>query len=179
MVLTRALGERWDDVNAAHVALIRRGRRRPSAGPSSGPRATPCSPHSGRPAPRSPPRSPPSARSQAHAWPEDATIRVRMGVHSGEAHRAGDDYGGFEVSRAARVAAVGHGGQIVLSGADLRRSIADDLPAGTTARDLGLFVLKDVPATRAAVPARRPGPAGRVPAAPRRPDDGRQSRADG
>ena len=81
---------------------------------------------------------------QAHDWPEDATIRVRMGVHSGEAHRAGDDYGGIEVSRAARVAAVGHGGQIVLSGPTYELT-ADDLPAGTTARDLGLFVLKDVP----------------------------------
>ena len=67
-----------------------------------------------------------------------------MGIHSGEAHRAGDDYGGIEVSRAARVAAVGHGGQIVLSGPTYELT-ADDLPAGATARDLGLFVLKDVP----------------------------------
>ena len=42
-------------------------------------------------------------------------VRVRMGLHSGEAHLAGDDYGGFEVNRAARIAAAGHGGQVVLS----------------------------------------------------------------
>ena len=82
---------------------------------------------------------------QAHAWPEDATIRVRMGLHSGEAHLAGDDYGGIEVSRAARVAAVGHGGQIVLSGPDLRahrrRPAGRRRPPATSA----VYVLKDVP----------------------------------
>ena len=51
----------------------------------------------------------------AHAWPPGAAIRVRMALHSGEAHRAGDDYGGFEVNRAARIAGAGHGGQIILS----------------------------------------------------------------
>ena len=77
-------------------------------------------------------------------WPDAAPLRVRMGVHTGDAHLAGDDYGGFDVNRAARIAAVGHGGQIVLSGptADL---VADALPAGTSLRELGRFVLKDVP----------------------------------
>jgi class 3 adenylate cyclase len=51
----------------------------------------------------------------ADPWPDDAPVRVRMGLHSGEPHLAGDDYGGFEVNRAARVAAAGHGGQIILS----------------------------------------------------------------
>ena len=39
--------------------------------------------------------------------PADVDVRVRMGLHSGEAHLAGDDYGGFDVNRAARVAAAG------------------------------------------------------------------------
>jgi predicted ATPase/class 3 adenylate cyclase len=77
-------------------------------------------------------------------WPDAVEIRARMGIHSGEAHRAGDDYGGFEVNRAARIAATGHGGQIVLSGATYGLA-ADDLPAGVEARDLGTYVLRDVP----------------------------------
>ena len=79
-----------------------------------------------------------------HPWPDDGPIRVRMGLHSGEAHLSGDDYGGVEVSRAARIAAVGHGGQIVLSGPTYELA-ADALPAGVTARDLGTYVLRDVP----------------------------------
>ena len=59
----------------------------------------------------------------------EAPIRVRVGLHTGEAHLAGDDYGGFEVNRAARVAAVGHGGQVVVSEAT-RSLIEDELPAG-------------------------------------------------
>jgi predicted ATPase/class 3 adenylate cyclase len=79
-----------------------------------------------------------------HPWPDDALVRVRMGLHTGEAHLAGADYGGFEVNRAARVAAVGHGGQILLSGPTFEL-VADALPAGTSARELGRFVLKGVP----------------------------------
>ena len=67
-----------------------------------------------------------------------------MGLHSGEAHRAGDDYGGFEVSRAARIAAAGHGGQIVVSGATAAL-IDDQLPPGTRLDDLGTHRLRDVP----------------------------------
>jgi predicted ATPase/class 3 adenylate cyclase len=79
-----------------------------------------------------------------HAWPDDAIVRARVGLHTGEAHLAGDDYGGFDVNRAARVAAVGHGGQIVLS--DPTRALVDgELPAGATIRDLGRHALRDVP----------------------------------
>ena len=67
-----------------------------------------------------------------------------MGLHSGEAHLAGDDYGGFEVNRAARIAAAGHGGQIVLS--EPTRLLAEAaLDDGVTFRDLGRHVLRDVP----------------------------------
>ena len=80
----------------------------------------------------------------AHPWPDGADLRVRMGLHSGEAYLAGDDYGGFEVNRAARIAAAGHGGQIVLS-ETTRALIADALPDGVAVRDLGRHALRDVP----------------------------------
>ncbi len=50
---------------------------------------------------------------------------------------------GLEVHRAARVAAVGHGGQVLLSGA-AGALVRDALPAGATLRDLGLHRLKDL-----------------------------------
>ena len=42
-------------------------------------------------------------------------LAVRMGVHTGEVERAGGDYRGRPVNRAARIMAVGHGGQILVS----------------------------------------------------------------
>src|SRR5882672_7874279 len=52
-------------------------------------------------------------------WPHQALVRVRMGLHTGEARPAsaasGMDYVGFEVSRAARIAAAAHGGQVLIS----------------------------------------------------------------
>ncbi len=80
----------------------------------------------------------------AEAWPTGVAVHVRVGLHTGEAHRSGDDYGGFDVNRAARVAAVGHGGQVILS-ETTAALVADALPAGTALRDLGRHVLKDVP----------------------------------
>jgi predicted ATPase/class 3 adenylate cyclase len=79
----------------------------------------------------------------AHAWPDGAAIRVRMGVHTGEGNLAGGDYVGLDVHRAARIAAAGHGGQILLS--DATRALAEaNLPEGTTLRDLGQRRLKDL-----------------------------------
>jgi predicted ATPase/class 3 adenylate cyclase len=81
----------------------------------------------------------------AHPWPRGVDVRVRMGIHTGEAHLAGDDYGGFEVNRAARIAAVGHGGQVVVS-ATTASLVESALPSGVRLRDLGRHALKDIPA---------------------------------
>jgi predicted ATPase len=71
---------------------------------------------------------------------EATPIRVRMGVHSGEAIVAGDRYVGMEVHRAARIGACGHGGQIVVSS-----TTAALLEPGTVElRDLGKHWLKDL-----------------------------------
>jgi alpha-glucoside transport system substrate-binding protein len=79
----------------------------------------------------------------AHTWPEDVRVPVRMGLHSGEPRAAGERYIGFGVHRAARIAAAGHGGQILVSNAT-RELVEDELPPGTRLRDLGAYELKDV-----------------------------------
>jgi predicted ATPase/class 3 adenylate cyclase len=143
MALTRALAGRWDGLNRRHLELI----------------GSTVAAHGGTTIrtegdalfavfPEAIAAVAAAAEAQhalaAEAWPDDVTIRVRMGLHTGEAHRAGDDYGGFDVNRAARVAAVGHGGQVVLS-ETTSALVVDALPAGTALRDLGRHVLKDVP----------------------------------
>ncbi|MDQ3990686.1 MAG: NB-ARC domain-containing protein, partial [Actinomycetota bacterium] len=80
-----------------------------------------------------------------NAWPDGAEVRVRMGLHTGEGVLGGDNYVGIEVNRAARIAAAGHGGQIVLSAA-ARALVQRALPDGVTLRYLGEHGLKDLPA---------------------------------
>jgi predicted ATPase/class 3 adenylate cyclase len=81
----------------------------------------------------------------AYRSPDDDSIRVRMGLHSGEGRLGGDDYIGLDVHRAARIAAAGHGGQVLLSDA-VRALVAQDLPRGVALRDLAQHRLKDLPA---------------------------------
>jgi DNA-binding NarL/FixJ family response regulator/class 3 adenylate cyclase len=50
-----------------------------------------------------------------HPWPEEGELRVRIGIHTGEATVAGDQYVGLAVHRAARICAAAHGGQVLLS----------------------------------------------------------------
>jgi predicted ATPase/class 3 adenylate cyclase len=79
----------------------------------------------------------------AAGWPEGATIRVRMGLHTGEGVLGGDNYAGVDVNRAARISAAGHGGQVVISDAT-RALVSSKLPEGVTLRDLGEHRLKDL-----------------------------------
>ena len=78
-----------------------------------------------------------------HAWPEGAAIRVRMGLHTGEAPLMGNEYIGLDVHHAARIAGAAHGGQIVLSDAT-RALVTGSLPAGLSLRALGTHRLKDL-----------------------------------
>jgi predicted ATPase/class 3 adenylate cyclase len=76
-------------------------------------------------------------------WAEGARLRVRMGLHTGEAERAGRDYAGIDVHRAARISAAASGGQVLLSSAT--RLLAERaLPEGVRLRDLGEHRLKDL-----------------------------------
>ena len=143
MRLARAQGAAWDELNAAQLAIVRdavaaRGgvtvRTEGDAVFAVFPEAVTAA-NAAIELQRA---------MRKHPWPAEAQVSVRVGLHSGEAHIAGDDYGGFDVNRAARIAAVGHGGQIVLS--DPTRALVEaNLPDGAALRDLGRHGLKDVP----------------------------------
>ncbi len=76
-------------------------------------------------------------------WPEGRAVRVRIGLHTGAPQLVGDRYVGLDVHRAARIAAAGHGGQVLLS--QTTRDLAEhELPEGATLRDLGVQRLKDL-----------------------------------
>ncbi len=76
-------------------------------------------------------------------WATALPLRVRVALHTGTAQlRDDNNYMGPAVNRCARIRALGHGGQILLSGAT-SALVADDLEAGLTAVDLGLHHLRD------------------------------------
>lgn len=77
------------------------------------------------------------------AWPGDEQLRVRMGIHTGEASEETTGLVGYQVHRAARIAAVGHGGQILLSSATAGL-VEDSLSGDSTLRSLGSHRLKDL-----------------------------------
>ena len=68
-------------------------------------------------------------------------VKVRIGMHTGEAERTGHDYVGLAVHHAARVANAGHGGQVLVS--ETTRLMAEE-PEGLGFADLGEHVLKDL-----------------------------------
>jgi len=80
---------------------------------------------------------------QAHAWPTGEHVRVRMGVHTGEASKTATGMVGLDVHRAARVAAAGYGGQVLLS-ETAAALVRDALPPGAALTDLGVHRLKDL-----------------------------------
>jgi len=139
MRLAQEFGPQWDELNETHLRSIRKA----------------VAHHGGRivrtegdavfavfPEARAAVRAAVDAQLSLNA--ENRNVAVRMGVHSGEAHLSGDDYGGFEVNRAARIAGAAHGGQVVLS-ESTRALVVEDLPSGTALRDLGEHILKGVP----------------------------------
>ncbi len=82
-------------------------------------------------------------RLAGHAWPQSATVRVRMGIHSGEGRLLGGEYVGLDVHRTARIVTAGHGGQVLVS--DAARGLAEGrLATDASFRDLGEHRLKDI-----------------------------------
>lgn len=79
-----------------------------------------------------------------HDWPDGGTVRVRMGLHTGEGVVGSTGYTGIDVHRTARVTDAGHGGQILLSEV-ARSAIEPTIAESVTLRDLGEYRLKDLP----------------------------------
>jgi predicted ATPase/class 3 adenylate cyclase len=77
-------------------------------------------------------------RLDAAPWAADAQLRVRMGIHTGEAVVVGSTYVGMAAHVAARVCAAGHGGQVLVS------EVTYKLAPSADAIDLGVHELKDV-----------------------------------
>jgi TolB-like protein/class 3 adenylate cyclase/Flp pilus assembly protein TadD len=77
----------------------------------------------------------------AEPWPPAAQIRVRMALHTGAAELRDGDYYGSTVNRAARLAALGHGGQTLLS-AVTHDLCCDNAPSGVTFSLLGEHKLR-------------------------------------
>ena len=80
---------------------------------------------------------------EAHAWPAGEHVRVRMGIHTGEASETATGLVGLDVHRAARLAAVAHGGQVLVS-ETAAPLVRDSLPPGAALTDLGVHRLKDL-----------------------------------
>jgi predicted ATPase/class 3 adenylate cyclase/DNA-binding CsgD family transcriptional regulator len=80
----------------------------------------------------------------AEIWPLGAELRVRMAVHTGEAQlRNSGNYFGQAIIRCARLRAIGHGGQVLVSDTSAGLA-AGQLPTGVGLSDLGLHRLKDL-----------------------------------
>jgi predicted ATPase/class 3 adenylate cyclase len=79
----------------------------------------------------------------AEAWLTPRPIKVRIGVHTGEAELRDGDYYGSAVNRCARLRNLGHGGQVLLSEATAALA-RDELPADVSLDDRGEHRLRDL-----------------------------------
>ncbi len=107
-----------------------------------------------------------------HEWPAGAQVRVRMGIHTGNAVPTGGGYTGLAVHRTARICAAAHGGQVLVSQATQTIIEDDEEAPGFTLVDVGERKLKDLDRSvrlfRLAAPGLGPpDSAGRVAARPR------------
>jgi len=81
---------------------------------------------------------------QNEPW-DNASVRVRMGIHTGEAETDGKDYRGYiTLSLVQRIMSAGHGGQILLSYAT-ENLLQGHLPVDVSLHDMGEHKLKDSP----------------------------------
>jgi class 3 adenylate cyclase len=78
-----------------------------------------------------------------YEWPGGETVRVRIGLHTGEPAVGEEGYLGVDVVRAARLSATGAGGTVLLS-ETTRALVGSSLPEGVSIRPAGARRLKDI-----------------------------------
>lgn len=79
-----------------------------------------------------------------NAWPNDAAVRVRVGIHTGEIILTSSGYIGLPVHEASRLCNAAHGGQILVTGATLEATERAEL--GIEFVELGPHHLRGLPA---------------------------------
>jgi class 3 adenylate cyclase len=77
-------------------------------------------------------------------WPQESTVRLRIGLHRGRPALTETGYVGLSVHAAARICFAAHGGQIVMSAA-VRGDVVDSLPEGVGLRSLGAWRFRGLP----------------------------------
>lgn len=80
----------------------------------------------------------------AEQWPTRSPLRVRIALHTGPAYLSHGDYFGTTVNRVARLLAVTHGGQTLLT-SQTEALVRDGLPTASSLHDLGMLRLRDLP----------------------------------
>lgn len=155
MELVRALGHRFDEANAEHHAIVRTAvaANHGELVRTEGDAVFAVFSAAGE-----------AARAAieiqhamaTHVWPGQHPLKLRIGIHVGSATRTGDDYGGFEVNRAARIAGAGWGGQTIISD-PVRALLEGEFGSDWHIRDLGRHRLKGVPAPERLFQLEAPG----------------------
>jgi YVTN family beta-propeller protein len=80
----------------------------------------------------------------SHQWPDGVELKVRMGIHTGQAVAAEGRYTGLAVHRTARIGAAAHGGQVLVSQATQTLIEDEEDNLHIFLRDLGNRRLKDL-----------------------------------
>src|SRR5262245_35737886 len=80
----------------------------------------------------------------AHEWPANCTVRVRVGIHTGEPILGESGYEGLDVHRVARICSAGHGGQVLLSQTTRNLLDSGQVPEAEF-QDLGEHQLRGLP----------------------------------
>ncbi len=82
-------------------------------------------------------------RINSEQWDENVPMKVRIGIHTGEAQFRDNDYFGPTLNRVARIMSIGYGNQVLLSRTTASLA-SSELPQASALKDMGMHRLKDI-----------------------------------